>query len=49
MSKFHRSMSMGQGWAGPSFANRYSYQPDENNEVKVVMRRKNTKICDAGM
>lgn len=48
LSKFHRSMSMGQGWSGPSLANRYAYQPDENSEVKVVMRRKNNKICDAG-
>lgn len=42
---------MGQGWstAGTSLANRYGgYQPDENSETKVVMRRKNNKICDAG-
>lgn len=39
---------MGQGWGGQSLANRYGYQPDENNEIKVVMRRKNNKICDAG-
>lgn len=49
LSKFHRSMSMGQGWsAGTSLANRYGYQPDENSEIKVVMRRKNNKICEAG-
>lgn len=48
LSKFHRSMSMGQGWTGQSLANRYGYQPDENNETKVVMRRKNNKVCDAG-
>lgn len=49
LSKFHRSMSMGQGWSGPSLStNRYGYQPDENCETKVVMRRKNNKICDAG-
>lgn len=49
LSKFHRSMSMGQGWStGTSLANRYGYQPDENSEIKVVMRRKNNKICDAG-
>lgn len=48
LSKFHRSMSMGQGWSGPSLANRYVYQPDENSENKVVLRRKNNKICDAG-
>lgn len=47
--KFHRSMSMGQGWStGSSLANRYGNQPDENSEIKVVMRRKNNKICDAG-
>lgn len=39
---------MGQGWSGTSLANRYGYQPDENSEIKVVMRRKNNKICDAG-
>lgn len=50
LSKFHRSMSMGQGWStGASLANRFGYQPDENSEVKVVMRRKNNKICEAGM
>lgn len=48
LSKFHRSMSMGQGWSGASLANRYSYQPEENSENKVVMRRKNNKICDTG-
>lgn len=48
LSKFHRSMSMGQGWTGPSIAHRYGYQPDENNESKVVMRRKNNKICETG-
>lgn len=47
--KFHRSMSMGQGWStGSSLANRYGYQPDENSEMKVVMRKKNNKICDTG-
>lgn len=39
---------MGQGWTGPSIAHRYGYQPDENNESKVVMRRKNNKICETG-
>lgn len=48
LSKFHRSMSMGQGWTGSSLANRYGYQPDENSEIKVVMRRKNNKICESG-
>lgn len=48
LSKFHRSMSMGQGWSGQSLANRYGYQHDENYETKVVMRRKNNKVCDAG-
>lgn len=48
LSKFHRSMSMGQGWPGPSSINRYTYQPEENSENKVVLRRKNNKVCDAG-
>lgn len=48
LSKFHRSISMGQGWSGQALANRYSIQPDENFETKVVMRRKNNKICDTG-
>lgn len=41
MSKFHRSMSMGQGWPSQSLANRYSYQNDDNfDHQKVVLRRK---------
>lgn len=50
LSKFHRSMSMGQGWSGQCglAVNRYGYQPDGNCEPKVVMRRKNNKVCDAG-
>lgn len=46
-TKFHRSMSMGQGWQ-QSLANRFSYQADENCENKVVMRRKNINTFDYG-
>lgn len=48
MSKFHRSISMGQGWTAQTLLNRYSYQQDDNSEPKVVMRRKNNKMCDPG-
>lgn len=48
LSKFHRSMSMGQGWSNQALSNRYGIQPDENFENKVVMRRKNNKMCDPG-
>lgn len=47
-NKFHRSISMVQGWSGQTIANRYGYQPNENCGTKVIMRRKNTKMCDAG-
>lgn len=48
LSKFHRSMSMGQGWPAPSLSNRYSYQNDEHYDQKVVLRRKNVVACDSG-
>lgn len=48
LSKFHRSVSMGQGWSTNAISNRYSIQPDENYENKVVFRRKNNKMCDPG-
>lgn len=32
-TKFHRSMSMGQGWSGQSLVNRFGYQPDEDSEI----------------
>lgn len=44
LSKFHRSMSMGQGWPTNSFSNRY--QADGNFDQKVVMRRKNVADGD---
>lgn len=47
MSKFHRSLSMGQGWQ-QTFTNRFSYHPDENCENRVVMRRKNMNAFDYG-
>lgn len=47
MSKFHRSVSMGQGWSTQTQLHRYSYQHDDSSEPKVIMRRKN-KICDPG-
>lgn len=48
LSKFHRSVSMGQGWSTNAISNRYSMQPDENYENRVVLRRKNNKMCDPG-
>lgn len=48
MPKFHRSMSMGQGWPSQSLTNRYSYQNDDNfDHQKVVMRRKNPMTSDS--
>lgn len=47
LSKFHRSMSMGQGWPSQSLTHRYSYQNDDNFEhQKVVLRRKNPMTSD---
>lgn len=48
LSKFHRSMSMGQGWPSQSLTNRYSYQNDDNfDQQKVVLRRKNPLASDS--
>lgn len=44
LSKFHRSMSMGQGWPSSSITNRY--QADGNFDQKVVLRRKNIADSD---
>lgn len=46
--KFHRSVSMGQGWSGQNLSYRYGIAPEDNGEPKVIMRRKNNKICDPG-
>lgn len=47
LSKFHRSMSMGQGWPSQSLTHRYSYQNDDNfDHQKVVLRRKNPMVSD---
>lgn len=46
-SKFHRSMSMGQGWSSGALNNRANNHRDDIFDQKVVLRRKNISDNDA--
>ena len=51
LSRFHRSMSMGQGWpSGSSSGAKYIPQMVAENsgahQSKVVLRRRNNSTCD---
>ncbi|KAG4079975.1 hypothetical protein HA402_006287 [Bradysia odoriphaga] len=50
LSRFHRSMSMGQGWPNQSITSKYMQGNDNvsGQNSKVILRRRNNSTCDDG-
>lgn len=49
LSRFHRSMSMGQGWPNQSITSKYMQGNSDNasgQNSKVILRRRNNSTCD---
>lgn len=49
LSRFHRSMSMGQGWPNQSITSKYMQGNNDSGagqNSKVILRRRNNSTCD---
>lgn len=49
LSRFHRSMSMGQGWPNQSITSKYMQGNNDSGSgqnSKVILRRRNNSTCD---